>query len=182
MFKKDSSEQPTPAQSRPEQPMSAGRMTKSSSKRSGEPATIGPSITIKGDVTGDEDLVIQGKIDGKVDLAQHNVTIGPEGRVKADVFGRSVIVEGEVTGDLRGTEQIILRHSANVQGNINAPRVALEDGATFRGGIEMDASGKRGASVVDRPSVQSQSDTAGDKNPSSKVVTPSEDGKESLPA
>ena len=103
---------------------------------------IGPSITIKGDVSGDEDLIIQGRIDGKVDLAQHNVTIGEDGRVKADVHGRTVIVEGEVEGDLRAQEQIILRHTAKVQGSIAAPRVSLEDGAVFRGGIEMDASGK----------------------------------------
>ena len=103
---------------------------------------IGPSITIKGDVSGDEDLVIQGRIEGKVNLAQHNVTIGPEGRVKADVHGRTVVVEGEVEGNLRGQEQIILRHTAKVEGSIAAPRVSLEDGAVFRGGIEMDASGK----------------------------------------
>jgi cytoskeletal protein CcmA (bactofilin family) len=103
---------------------------------------IGPSITIKGDVSGDEDLVIQGRIEGKVNLAQHNVTIGPEGRVKADVHGRTVVVEGEVEGNLRAQEQIILRHTAKVEGSIAAPRVSLEDGAVFRGGIEMDASGK----------------------------------------
>jgi len=103
---------------------------------------IGPSITIKGDVSGDEDLVIQGRIEGRVDLAQHNVTIGADGRVKADVYGRTVIVEGEVEGDLRGQEQIILRQTAKVQGSIAAPRVSLEDGAVFRGGIEMDGSGK----------------------------------------
>lgn len=103
---------------------------------------IGPSITIKGDVTGDEDLIIQGRIEGKVDLAQHNVTIGADGRVKADVHGRTVIVEGEVEGDLHGQEQIILRQTAKVKGSIAAPRVSLEDGAVFRGGIEMDASGK----------------------------------------
>jgi cytoskeletal protein CcmA (bactofilin family) len=102
---------------------------------------IGPSITIKGDVSGDEDLVIQGRIEGKVNLAQHNVTIGSDGRVKADVHGRTVVVEGEVEGDLRAQEQIILRHTAKVQGSIAAPRVSLEDGAVFRGGIEMDASG-----------------------------------------
>ena len=103
---------------------------------------IGPSITINGDVSGDEDLVIQGRIEGKVHLAQHNVTIGPEGRVKADVHGRTVVVEGEVEGNLRGQEQIILRHTAKVEGSIAAPRVSLEDGASFRGGIEMDVSGK----------------------------------------
>ena len=110
--------------------------TGSATKRTGS-ATIGPSIKIKGDVTGDEDLVIQGRIDGTVNLTKHNVTVGPEGRVKANIFGRSVIVEGEVEGDLQGEEQIVLRRTAKVQGNISAPRVTLEDGASFRGGIDM---------------------------------------------
>jgi cytoskeletal protein CcmA (bactofilin family) len=109
---------------------------------------IGPSISLKGDVTGDEDLMIQGRIEGKVKLTKHNVTIGPEGRVKADVHGRTVVVEGQVEGDLRGEEQIILRRTAKVEGSITAPRVTLEDGAVFRGGIEMDSAGKEGKPVT----------------------------------
>jgi cytoskeletal protein CcmA (bactofilin family) len=100
-------------------------------------ATIGPSITINGDVTGDEDLVIQGRIEGTVTLKKHNVVIGPEGNVRANVHGRSVTVEGEVAGDLHGQEQVVLRKTAKVEGNIKAPRVTLEDGARFRGGIDM---------------------------------------------
>jgi cytoskeletal protein CcmA (bactofilin family) len=109
----------------------------SSPTRGSGSATIGPSIKIKGDVTGDEDLIIQGRIDGTVNLKKHNVTVGPEGRVKANIFGRSVIIDGEVEGDLQGEEQIVLRRTAKVQGNIAAPRVTLEDGATFRGGVDM---------------------------------------------
>ncbi len=138
MFKKDGSDSSAP---QPRSTQTPGGRTPPPRKSSG-PAMIGPSITIKGDVSGDEDLVIQGRIEGKVNLAQHNVTIGPDGRVKADVHGRTVVVEGEVEGDLRAQEQIILRHTAKVQGSIAAPRVSLEDGAVFRGGIEMDASGK----------------------------------------
>jgi cytoskeletal protein CcmA (bactofilin family) len=135
MFKKDGSEESV-AQPRPQQ-AATGRS--GAPRRSNGPAAIGPSITIKGDVSGDEDLVIEGRVEGKVMLAKHNVTIGPDGHVKADVNGRTVVVEGEVEGDLRGEEQIVLRHSARVEGSIAAPRVTLEDGAVFRGGIEMDA-------------------------------------------
>ena len=92
--------------------------------------------------------MIQGRIEGKVKLAKHNVTIGSDGHVKADVDGRTVVVEGQVEGDLRAKEQIILRHTARVEGSIAAPRVTLEDGAVFRGGIEMDASVKDGKPVV----------------------------------
>lgn len=144
MFKKDASEassaQPRPAQS------AAGRT--SAPRRSGGAATIGPSIKIKGDVSGDEDLLIQGQVEGKIKLGKHNVTIGSDGHVKADVHGRTVVVEGQVEGDLRAMEQIILRHTARVEGSISAPRVTLEDGAVFRGGIEMDAGGKDGKPVV----------------------------------
>jgi cytoskeletal protein CcmA (bactofilin family) len=88
-------------------------------------------------VTGDEDLMIQGRIEGTVTLKQHNVTVGAEGTVRASIHGRTVTVEGDVEGDLRGEEQVVLRQNARLQGNIQAPRVTLEDGATFRGGIDM---------------------------------------------
>jgi len=162
MFKKDGSETSAPE---PRTTPTPGARTPAPRKGSG-PAMIGPSITIKGDVSGDEDLVIQGRIDGKVNLAQHNVTIGSDGRVKADVHGRTVVVEGEVEGDLRAQEQIILRHTAKVHGSIAAPRVSLEDGAVFRGGIEMDSSGnppKPVAEKVETPKsdVSTESDRSG---------------------
>ena len=100
-------------------------------------ATIGPSISIKGDVTGSEDLLIQGKVDGSVTLEKHMVSVGSEGHVKADIVGRVITIEGKVEGDLTAQEQIILRGSAQVHGDIKAPRVVLEDGATFRGLVDM---------------------------------------------
>jgi cytoskeletal protein CcmA (bactofilin family) len=104
-------------------------------------ATIGPSIFIKGDLSGDEDLVIEGRVEGKIDLKQHNVTIGKNGRVNADVFGNTVIIEGEVDGNLFAQQQAVLRQSGAVRGNITAPRVILEDGSRFRGSIDMDDRG-----------------------------------------
>src|SRR5512143_1331182 len=102
-------------------------------KPAGERATIGRSITINGQVTGDEDLLIQGRVEGSVNLKQHAVTVGPEGEIKANIAGRVSTVEGRVQGDLIAQEQIILRGSAIVEGNSAAPRVVLEDGARFRG-------------------------------------------------
>jgi cytoskeletal protein CcmA (bactofilin family) len=112
-----------------------------------ERGAIGRSITIRGEVTGDEDLLIQGRVEGSVDLQQHAVTVGPEGDVKASIRGRIVTVEGTVHGDLTAQEQIILRSSARVQGDLSAPRVVIEDGASFRGGVDMGdppAGGRRG--------------------------------------
>jgi cytoskeletal protein CcmA (bactofilin family) len=100
-------------------------------------ALIGPSIEIKGSVSGDEDLLIEGRVEGKIELAQHTVTIGTSGSIKADVRGRNIIAMGEVEGDLTGTEQIVLRQSSTVRGNLVAPRVSLEDGANFKGSIDM---------------------------------------------
>jgi cytoskeletal protein CcmA (bactofilin family) len=111
---------------------------------SGERAAIGRSITIKGEVTGDEDLLIQGRVDGSVDLKQHAVTVGPEGEVKADIRGRIVTVEGKVEGNVSADEQIILRSAARVVGDIAAPRIVLEDGAQFRGGVDMGDTAQKG--------------------------------------
>ena len=114
-------------------------------------ATIGRSITIKGEVKGDEDLLIQGKIDGSVLLKEHAVTVGPEGEVKADIGARVITVEGKVEGNLSAQEQVILRSSARVQGNISSPRVVLEDGARFRGGVDMgESAGGAAAAQSDR--------------------------------
>jgi cytoskeletal protein CcmA (bactofilin family) len=118
---------------------------------SGEPrrtdratATIGPSIFIQGDLSGDEDLVIEGRVEGKIDLKQHNVTIGKNGRVRADVYGNTVVVEGEVDGNLFAQQQAVVRQSGAVRGNISAPRVMLEDGSRFRGSVDMDVAGAGG--------------------------------------
>ncbi|MFL6235294.1 MAG: polymer-forming cytoskeletal protein [Thermoanaerobaculia bacterium] len=120
------------------------------SRRPSERATIGPSIFIKGDLTGEEDLVIEGRVEGKVDLKQNNVTVGKNGRVKADVFGKVVVVEGEVDGNVFAREQAILRQSGAIRGNITAPRVILEDGSRFKGSIDMEPPKEMGGSGPSR--------------------------------
>ncbi len=146
MWKKDEPQGTDRMQDQPARPVPAPPRHEAGprSTATGERATIGRSITIRGDVTGDEDLVIQGRIEGTVDLKLHSVTVGPEGRVKANITGRSVIVEGEVIGDLRGQEHVALRSTARVEGNIVAPKVALDEGAVFRGSIDMADKADRG--------------------------------------
>lgn len=119
-------------------------------RRSSTNATIGPSIFIKGDLSGEEDLVIEGRVEGKVDLKQNNVTIGKNGRVRADVFGKVVIIEGEVDGNVFAREQAILRQAGAIRGNITAPRVMLEDGSRFKGSIDMEAPKEGAPSRQDR--------------------------------
>lgn len=106
--------------------------------RSGEVAVIGQSIQIIGDLRGNEDLRIEGDVSGTVELKNSNLTIGKEGKVRADVYAKSIAVDGTTEGDLYATERVIVHVNANVRGNITAPRVALEEGARFKGSIEMD--------------------------------------------
>ena len=102
---------------------------------------IGPSITIKGEVSGEEDLLIQGRVEGSVNLDNNEVTIGDAGRVDADIQARVARVDGEVAGDITANEKVIISKSGNVRGNIVAHRVTLEDGAIFKGSIDMDPAG-----------------------------------------
>jgi cytoskeletal protein CcmA (bactofilin family) len=138
MWKKEDAEKP--ANVRPE-PRAEPREQQQRSPDRAERATIGRSITVRGDVTGDEDLLIQGRVEGTVDLKQHSVTVGADGEVKADISGRVVTVEGSVEGNLRADEQVVLRSTGRVQGDISSPRVTLEDGAYFRGGVDMTEPG-----------------------------------------
>lgn len=101
-------------------------------------AAIGASIRIKGDVTGDENLIIQGNVEGTIKVQGHNVTISKTGKVKANIEANQIIIEGELQGDMLADEKVIIRDTGNVHGNIVAPRVTLEDGALFKGSIEME--------------------------------------------
>lgn len=103
-----------------------------------EAAIIGPSIHMNGDLRGEEDLVIEGEVKGTVTLKNNCLTIGSQGKVNADVYAHTIYVDGHMDGDLYGAERVSIRKTAEVSGNITSPRVSLEDGARFKGSIEMD--------------------------------------------
>jgi cytoskeletal protein CcmA (bactofilin family) len=123
----------------------------------GECAVIGRSIEINGDVRGNEDLRIEGDVSGTVELRNSNLTIGKEGKVRADVYAKSITVDGTTEGDLYASERIVVHISAHVRGNITAPKVGIEEGAKFKGSIEMDqdavekALGKANMKAAARP-------------------------------
>jgi cytoskeletal protein CcmA (bactofilin family) len=170
MWKKEESETANPSNlSGPETPSSPppGQGRTGSSER----AAIGRSITIHGEVTGDEDLLIQGRVDGSVELKQQAVTVGQEGRVTAAITSRIIVVEGEVEGDLQAGEQVVLRSTARVRGDITSPRVVLEDGATFTGGVDMGdpLTSKSGAGGSVAPT---QKTSAGSGSASSSSTSP----------
>jgi cytoskeletal protein CcmA (bactofilin family) len=106
---------------------------------------IGKSVVIKGELSGSEDLTIEGQVDGKIELRQNVLTIGPNGKIKAQVFAKSVIILGEVTGNVTASEKVDIRDNGSVDGDIAAPRVAIAEGAHFRGSIDMQRTGAAGA-------------------------------------
>ncbi|MDH5230472.1 MAG: polymer-forming cytoskeletal protein [Gammaproteobacteria bacterium] len=122
-----------PADDKPELPIT------SSSSNGKEQALIGPSIRITGGLAGEEDVIIQGTVDGTVEFKQHNVTVGKHGRITADIYAKEICVEGNLEGDLYGEKRVSVRATGRVKGNITAPRVVMEDGAKFKGSIDMDA-------------------------------------------
>jgi cytoskeletal protein CcmA (bactofilin family) len=102
---------------------------------------IGKSVVIKGELNGSEDLTIEGHVEGKIELKDHVLTIGPNGKIKAQVFAKSVIVLGEVNGNVTATEKVDIRDGGSVDGDIISPRVAIAEGAHFRGTVDMQRKG-----------------------------------------
>ena len=98
---------------------------------------IGKSVVIKGELNGSEDLTIEGHVEGTIQLRDHVLTIGPNGKIKAQVFAKSVIVLGEVTGNVTATDKVDIRDNGSVDGDIVSPRVAIAEGAHFRGSVDM---------------------------------------------
>lgn len=99
-------------------------------------ACISQGIRIKGEVTGKEDLFVDGTVEGKLDLGNASCTIGPNGKVKADISAREVIVRGQVDGKIDGVEKVQLWNSGRVTGEVRTERLAIEDGAVLRGKVE----------------------------------------------
>jgi cytoskeletal protein CcmA (bactofilin family) len=99
-------------------------------------ACISQGIRIKGEITGKEDLFVDGTVEGKLDFGNASVTVGPNGKVKADISAREVIVRGTVDGKIEGTEKVQLWNSGRVTGEVRTERLAIEDGALLRGKVE----------------------------------------------
>lgn len=106
-------------------------------------AVIGAKIRFVGELVGEEDLLIQGHVEGTVDLKGHSLTIGKQGVVKANILAKTVTIEGQVNGDVFGEEKILVKSTSKVTGNLIAERVTLEDGAKFKGSIDMDMDSRK---------------------------------------
>lgn len=165
MFDKKSSDKSKPVSSAPEASMRDMPATSVTSPAR-TCAMIGSTIVVKGDVRGGENLIVDGTVEGSIELSSHELSIGQSGRVNANITAKSVRIDGEVQGDITGHEKVTISKSGKVQGNIVAPRVTLEDGAKFKGSIDMDpgdkmapAKSKPAETVIPKP-VDTKSESA----------------------
>jgi cytoskeletal protein CcmA (bactofilin family) len=119
----------------------------------GRLVNIGQTIFIKGELTGTEDLTIEGRVEGKIELKDHNLTIGPNGKIKADVYAKSIVITGEILGNAYASEKVEITNSGVLKGDICSPRIVIADGAQFKGSVDMDkgASASRDNRQQQRP-------------------------------
>ena len=161
MWKRDESVKPAapPASS----PAAAPSAPAASAPAPGEPraqmigrdmVNIGKSVVIKGELSGSEDLTIEGHVEGRIDLKGNVLTIGPNGKIKAEVFAKSVVVLGEVTGNVTASEKVDIRDNGSVDGDIASPRVAIAEGAHFRGTVDMQRKGAQAGQQPAKPAAQ----------------------------
>jgi cytoskeletal protein CcmA (bactofilin family) len=154
MWKRDESVKPTtpappapvaPAAIPPQHHQSAAGDARTQIER--DKVNIGKSVVIKGELSGSEDLTIEGHVEGKIELRENVLTIGPNGKIRAEVFAKAVIVLGEVAGNVTASEKVDIRDNGSVDGDIISPRVAIAEGAHFRGSVDM----QRGAAIKPQP-------------------------------
>src|SRR5271154_5670937 len=112
---------------------------------SGGTARLGASLHVKGEITGNEDLAIDGSVEGLVQLEDRKLTIGATAKVTADVIARAVVVYGNVKGNLRARDRIEIKKDGSVVGDLTTARISIEDGAYFKGSIEIDKTGDAAA-------------------------------------
>ncbi|MGC1782472.1 MAG: polymer-forming cytoskeletal protein [Acidobacteriaceae bacterium] len=135
---------PTPLNSEPVAP----RPAPTPSAASSEQATIGKSLTIKGEITGSEMLYIDGHVEGSVSLPGNRVVIGRNGHVGANISAREVVILGKVNGNINATDRVDIRNEGSLTGDVVAQRISIEDGAYFKGGIDIRKPGNKEAEAA----------------------------------
>jgi len=118
---------------------------------------IGAQVKVSGDIESNEDLLIEGEVSGTITTTDHEVVVGTSGRVQADISAKTIRIEGEVQGDITATERVVISASGDVQGNVTAPRVILEDGGRFKGSVDMGAPPKPATQAAKPPAAVSGS-------------------------
>ena len=143
MWKRDEAVRPTsgPSTATPQAPAAGPGPRLEAGRGEKDIVNIGKSVVIKGELTGSEDLTIEGQVEGTIQLREHVLTIGPNGKIKAQLFAKAVIVLGEVAGYVTASDKVDIRDNGSIDGDIIAPRVAIAEGAHFRGSVDMQRKG-----------------------------------------
>ena len=162
MWKRDEAVKPGSGQSTP-----TGQTAQSQGSASGSPqpeagqrgwrdvVNVGKSVVIKGELNGSEDLTIEGQVEGKIELKDHVLTIGPNGKIKAQVVAKALVVLGAVNGKIAVSEKVDIRDGGSVDGDIVSPRLAIAEGAHFCGSVDMQRkSAQPGQAQQPRPATQ----------------------------
>lgn len=136
-----------PATPAPTGPTSAG----AAAAATGEQATIGKSLIVKGELTGSESLYIDGKVEGAINLPGNRVTVGRNGQVAANIVAREVVVLGKVRGNCQASDRVDIRSEGSLTGDVIAARISIEDGAFFKGGIDIRKPGTMDAKAGEAP-------------------------------
>lgn len=131
-------ETPTPAAPASDSGFSGGYKAPAAASSGGKSAVLGATIRVKGDISGEENLLIEGNVEGSVSLASHELTIGKTGKVHANITARTIRIDGEVNGDITGKEKVLVSSTSNIKGTIVTPKMTLEEGARFKGTIDID--------------------------------------------
>ncbi len=139
---------PTPASY--EQPTTRTATPQVAAASTGEQATIGKSLMIKGEVTGSESIFIDGRIEGTITLPGNRVTVGRNGQVAANISAREIVVLGKVRGNCQAADRIDIRAEGSLTGDVTAARISIEDGAFFKGGIDIRKPGDAKATQADQ--------------------------------
>jgi cytoskeletal protein CcmA (bactofilin family) len=127
-------------------------------------ASIGKSLHVKGELSGSEDLAIEGKVEGKIALSGYNVTIGETGRVAAELHAKSIVIAGLVHGNVVAGDKVEVAATGTMMGDIRAPRVVLVDGCRFKGSIDMDSKSGTGTSVAAPATSRATAEPSGVRN------------------
>lgn len=143
----------------------------------GEMAHLGKSVSIKGELSGSEDLYIDGQVEGAIELRGNQLQVGPNGRIKANVNAGSAIIQGKLEGNIRATDRVDLKQSAVVLGDIATQRISIEEGAYFKGGVDIEkdavkAEGKVEGRTEPRAEVKTESKPAPVVAPGSRTASP----------
>ena len=172
MWKRDEAVKPAGSQPAPAAPVAPSPVTHAapaaqpdSRRMERDVVNIGKSVVIKGELNGSEDLTIEGHVEGKIELKDHVLTIGPNGKIKAQVFAKSVIVLGEVNGNVTASEKVDIRDGGSVDGDIVSPRVAIAEGAHFRGTVDMQRKGGGQPAQAAKPAQSAQASAAPAQQP-----------------